>query len=45
MEEEVKHFQNDETSALRGWSCILLVIMEVFDGWGKEAVMQDIPKK
>ena len=37
MEEEAKHSRNDEACALRGWSCIPLVV-EVFGGWGNEAI-------
>ena len=37
MGEEAKHSRNDETCALRGWSCIPLVV-EVFGGWGNEAI-------
>ena len=37
MGEEVKHSYNDEACALRGWSCIALVV-EVLDGWGNEAI-------
>ena len=35
--EEVKHSRNVEACALRGWSCIPLVV-EVFGGWGNEAI-------
>ena len=44
--EEAKHSRNDEACALRGWSCILLVV-EVFGGWGNEAinVLSTISKK
>ena len=34
MGEESKHSANDEACALRGWSCIPLVV-QVFGGWGK----------
>ena len=37
MGEEAKHSRNDEACALRGWSCIPLVV-EVFGGWGNEAI-------
>ena len=37
MGEEAKHSANDEACALRGWSCIPLVV-EVFGGWGNEAI-------
>ena len=37
MGEESKHSANDEACALRGWSCIPLVV-EVFGGWGNEAI-------
>ena len=37
MGEEAKHSRNDEACALRGWSCISLVV-EVFGGWGNEAI-------
>ena len=37
MGEEAKHSKNDEACALRGWTCIPLVV-EVFGGWGNEAV-------
>ena len=37
MGEEAKHSRNDEAFALRGWSCIALVV-EVFGGWGNEAI-------
>ena len=37
MGEEYKHSANDEACALRGWSCIPLVV-EVFGGWGNEAI-------
>ena len=37
MGEESKHSANDEACALRGWSCIPMV-MEVFGGWGNEAI-------
>ena len=37
MGEEAKHSRNDEACALRGWSCIPLVV-EVFGEWGNEAI-------
>ena len=37
MGEEAKHSRNDEACALRGWSCIPLVV-EVFGGWGNEVI-------
>ena len=37
MGEEAKHSRNDEACALRGWSCIPLVV-DVFGGWGNEAI-------
>ena len=37
MGEESKHTRNDEACALRGWSCIPLVV-KVFGGWGNEAI-------
>ena len=37
MGEEAKHSRNDEACALRGWTCIPLVV-EVFGGWGNEAI-------
>ena len=37
MGEEAKHSRNDEACALRGWSCIPLVV-EVFGGWGNETI-------
>ena len=37
MGEEAKHSANDEACALRGWSCIPLVV-EVFMGCGNEAI-------
>ena len=37
MGEESKHSANDETCALRGWTCYPLVV-EVFGGWGNEAI-------
>ena len=33
MGEEAKHSRNDEACALRGWTCIPLVV-EVFGEWG-----------
>ena len=39
MGEVTKHSRNDEACALRGWSCIPLVV-EVFGGWGNEAINQ-----
>ena len=37
MGEESKHSANNEACALRGWSCIPLVV-EVFGGWGNESI-------
>ena len=37
MGEESKHTRKDEPCALRGWSCIPLVL-EVFGGWGNVAI-------
>ena len=44
MGEEAKHSRNDEACALRGWSCTPLVV-EVFGGWGNEAIWLTISKK
>ena len=37
MGEKSKHSANDKACALRGWSCIPMVV-EVFGGWGNEAI-------
>ena len=37
MGEESKHSRNDEACALRGWTCIPLVV-ELFGYWGNEAI-------